>query len=321
MTKKLILTEIADYCGVSPATVSRALSGNGYVSEEKRRKIQGFVNDRGSAGERVLQRGRRGREIIIVTRDDHLSNSNACAGLKQFLDRLHQDGFLASVFFGNRAEALKSCLKRRPEAVLAFGINDRVMPHIAKLVARGITCIGTGEAFEVACPVVSHDHADAVRAAVRRLQSRGAKRIAYLAGMGEREHFHSPDEIAVCRHREIVEAIAGELPGFDVAADVVSDNFGSFAQAEKMLKKGEHGGWIIYDCEQVNAFARLCASLRLPIPPLAALLSPGDGMVLPVTELIYRQPPLDEAILQLLNSDNPEDFRPRRILLPYHYVE
>ena len=47
MNRKITVREIAEHCGVSMATVSRAINGNSYVSPELRKKIREYLEDIG----------------------------------------------------------------------------------------------------------------------------------------------------------------------------------------------------------------------------------------------------------------------------------
>ena len=47
MNRKITVREIAEHCGVSMATVSRAINGNSYVGPELRRKIREYLEDVG----------------------------------------------------------------------------------------------------------------------------------------------------------------------------------------------------------------------------------------------------------------------------------
>lgn len=74
MRKEINIREIARRCGVSPATVSRAISGKAPVREETRLKIEEAVRQAGYQTDQQRRKQQRGRVRAIgvfVPRLDH----------------------------------------------------------------------------------------------------------------------------------------------------------------------------------------------------------------------------------------------------------
>ena len=85
MRKEINIREIARRCGVSPATVSRAISGKAPVREETRLKIEEAVRQAGYQTDQQRRKQQRGRVRAIgvfVPRLDH-------AFFQKVLDQLH----------------------------------------------------------------------------------------------------------------------------------------------------------------------------------------------------------------------------------------
>ena len=66
MNRKITVREIAEHCGVSMATVSRAINGNSYVSPELRKKIREYLEDIGWEPRNLPGKRQNGLEPEVV---------------------------------------------------------------------------------------------------------------------------------------------------------------------------------------------------------------------------------------------------------------
>lgn len=89
-SKNVTIADIARQAGVSKATVSRAISGNGYVSDEKRQLIESIVESTGfvpSATAQVLSTQVSDTIGVIIPEADNSFFSKILAGVSEVIDR------------------------------------------------------------------------------------------------------------------------------------------------------------------------------------------------------------------------------------------
>ena len=253
MNRKITVREIAEHCGVSMATVSRAINGNSYVGPELRRKIREYLEDVGWEPRNLSEKiqGRLNPEVVVVASLNLLDQLDSARELKLLLTELHRVGFHSSLRLGHRSESLRRCLEERPALVVLNGFSDRLREDVKKLRDAGIRVVGIGETNDSPCPLVMSDHRSAGREAAETLRKRGARRIALFAMMGAQAHPEELEKI-YSRSAKIIRGIREVFPAFDPAADAVSDCFGDLTEFKRMLASGLYDGWVLGDSRRLE---------------------------------------------------------------------
>lgn len=180
------IRDIADRLGVSPATVSRALSGSGLVAEPTLSRIRDAaqaLNYRPNVSARRL-RTRRSMNVLMVVRDvgnpfylDVLKGVEAtarAAGYSVLMGNTENDPGREIEYFDmlrdGHADGMILMTGKLPQ-----GIRDDPAPGAPVVVAL--------EAIEGSgLPHIQIDNAAAAREAVRHLVGLGHRRIAHIAG-------------------------------------------------------------------------------------------------------------------------------------------
>jgi DNA-binding LacI/PurR family transcriptional regulator len=225
------LKDIATRVGVSVRTVSRALSGNGYVNAAIRQRVLDTAAELGYTPDllaRSLRLGRTQEIVAIATTVDELHMARI-AGLEAHL-RAH--GYSTGVQMVSEQELAEpqelvvSLVKRRPAGVaLVARVGFALQKVRTRLEAAGVRYVimDTDEYP----PAVRIDRSAGVAEAVRYLARAGRKHIAYvgpsqsmdrIAGyrqaleeLGRPELLHDPGSV----YREGVPALLERFPGID----------------------------------------------------------------------------------------------------------
>jgi len=185
------IKEVAARAGVSAATVSRALSGNGRVSETTRRKVQEAADELGfviSYNASSLASGRSRNIGIVLPTVGRWYFSQVLEGAASALIEAGYDLTLYNTSDGpgHRESVLKEMLQRkRLDAVItvALRLTDEELGHLRE-VGKPIVAIG-GPLPDT--PTVRVDEFSISSLATRHLIALGHTRIAHIGGGEELE--------------------------------------------------------------------------------------------------------------------------------------
>lgn len=181
------LRDIATEVGVSIRTVTRALSGAGYVRADLRERILDVANRIGYRPDPVAQSLRlgRSRQIVVVSYSVDELHMAKIASLEQ---RVRPMGYSVSVMMV-RHDDLESDLlvpeisSRKPSGVAVIGhLQMDLTPLAAALYASGIPCVPVDAKSRL--PAVLIDRPAGVAEAARHLVHAGRRRIVYAGPAG-----------------------------------------------------------------------------------------------------------------------------------------
>lgn len=191
------LRDIAEEVGVSIRTVSRALSGSGYVRAELRARITSIAERVGYRPDPVARTLRLGssREIIVVSHSVDELHMAKIASLERYA---RPRGCTVSVVMahhheldvgrtpGRNDDRLVSEIRtRRPAGVAVIGSPEiDLSPLAARLFDLGIACVPVDSASSHLA--VTIDRPAGVAQATRHLVATGRRRIVYLGPAGSR---------------------------------------------------------------------------------------------------------------------------------------
>ncbi len=196
------VARIAELCGVSAMTVSRALRANGEVSEATREKVLATAE---SLGYRLqVKRGRPRRqkterrpvvEVLLGTgiAPESVYASRLLVSIEQELGRRRHDCIIRTCG-GDYAQFVSMCEAMRQGPVAGtlvvghFALEQ--LQTILELAPTAILVDNEGDPrLATACETISYDNAEAARLAVRHLAGLGRRRILLLSGPAE--HYFS----------------------------------------------------------------------------------------------------------------------------------
>lgn len=195
--KKITIYDIAKEAGVSASQVSRAISGNGYVSDENRQKIWSLVekyNYRPSAVARNLKKGRSNSIGFLIP---HVYQEYFPYIYQSFEKEMGEKGYITIVcngksYAGEEIRNLQLLEELRVDAVVIMGGTldqkdwSKFPDYIqaVKNMNSKIPCIlGSDRAGELDCCGVYADTAACVDELVAYLAGQGYRKMGILGGL------------------------------------------------------------------------------------------------------------------------------------------
>jgi DNA-binding LacI/PurR family transcriptional regulator len=183
------IKDIAASCGVSAATVSKALNGQADVGPQTRRRILQAARAMGympNSAARALKTNRTYDLGVLFAdeADSGLMNEYFSAVLNAFRGEAERRGYDITFINRNigvrRASYLEHCRYRGVDGVAAACV-DFTDPDVLELIASGLPVVTVDKTF-AACPSVLSDNAEGVRQLVHHLVTLGHRRIACIHG-------------------------------------------------------------------------------------------------------------------------------------------
>ena len=182
------IQEIARRAGVSPSTASRALSGKGYVSEEKKLRVLAVAEqfDYVPNANAVLLKSGTTRRIGLVAPSFEESVSLFTGG---FVRAAQENGYTVTLFMtgfdtAKEREALEA-LRRKQVDALVFVMFLSGLPTIASYAKYG-PIVSWQRVVHEEVPSVFMDQYDGYMLGLEHLYARGYRRICNVYGAGTR---------------------------------------------------------------------------------------------------------------------------------------
>ena len=185
------MKDIAQRCGVSVATVSKALNGQPDIGEETRERIAAAAKEMGymtNSAARALKTNRTYNlgVLFVDERRSGLAHEYFSAMLESFKVEAENHGyditFINRNLGGKRATYLQHCLYRGVDGVVIACV-DFQDPQVQELVDSAIPLVTIDRVFDNRLAVLS-DNVGGVSALVRHVHSLGHRKIAFLHGEG-----------------------------------------------------------------------------------------------------------------------------------------
>jgi LacI family transcriptional regulator len=272
------LKDVAAQAGVSTATVSRVLHGNGYVSGAARARVEAALRASGYRLNTVAQELRRQRTIALGLIIHGLSNpyyAEVVAGAEHAA--AEQD--FNVLLFNARGELERECenvetlLRRRVDGIV---FTTALQPRSVRLaVDAGVSVVEIGrQVCDASAAIVTDDYAGA-RLGVEHLLELGHREIGYV-GM--------PWGLTAERRP----AAAGNLikARFDAYRDALADAGIAFERSHVVLTEAfaiEPGGW-----GSVETGARYMERLLEQAPELTAVFASSDILASGALQTLHR---------------------------------
>lgn len=191
-TTKANMQDVADLAGVSKMTVSRALSGDSYVSGETMDKIKsavkktGYVRDATAAS---LSSRKTGFIAVMIPSIDNSNFSQTISGISDTLEERGMQILLADTDYDIRKEEalIQTMLGRSPEGIIVTG--GAHTPEAKRMLRNsGIPVV---EMWDTPEDPIGHSigfsHADASAEMVRYLARKGYRNLAFVGGATTRD--------------------------------------------------------------------------------------------------------------------------------------
>ena len=183
------MKDIAQRCGVSVATVSKALNGQKDIGEETRRRVEQVAKELGylsNAAARALKTNRSYHigVLFVDERRSGLAHEYFSSMLESFKVEAESRGyditFINHNVAGKQSTYLQHCLYRGVDGVLIACV-DFTNPEVRELAESKIPLVTVDRVFENRMAVLS-DNVGGVSALVRHAYEKGHRKIAFLHG-------------------------------------------------------------------------------------------------------------------------------------------
>jgi len=327
MPKPSRLAEVAKLAGVAPITASRAIRGEGYVSEDARARILDAAAKLNYSPNMVARRMRGEKSRLIGIFVNNFGSLVLHEITRAISSEARAHGYDILLFNAERFDGLDRAGTRDMLANLCAGL---ILPmpnvedgYLAELERRQLPCVFVNfDARPAALPIVAIENRDGARLAVEHLLSLGHRRIAFIAGS------HHTGQSAE-RQAAYVDALnaAGIAPDPALIAHGRFVQTGGFAAARQLLALPSPPT-AIFAANDEMAFGAIDAihSLGLSVPGNVSVIGFDDIATSshihpPLTTL--RQPLAELsacAVTQLLALIEGETPTARRTALPLELV-
>ena len=225
------LSDVAQHMGVHPVTVSRALSGNGGMSESTRATIVKAAEELGyrpNVAARSLRKGHNPKLVALFA--GYLDSGKNTQKLEAIQNLLGAEGYetpIHSCGFHNQTgplqtEMLAGLRTQRPAAIVCntLLLTPPALQELSSWIEEGGTTVIYDHDVEVACDRVVFDREDAGYRAARHLLDLGHTRIGYA----HHSTVHGGDERLLGVRRALGEAGLALREGWVLRADEPTDH-------------------------------------------------------------------------------------------------
>lgn len=242
------MKDIAQRCGVSVATVSKALNGQPDIGEETRRRISETAKEMGymtNSAARALKTNRTYNLGVLFVDEQrsglgHEYFSSLLESIKAEAERHGYDiTFINQNVGGRTMSYLQHCLYRGVDGVIVACV-DFMDPRVQELVDSSIPLLTIDHAFDNRIAIVS-DNVNGVDALVRYIYSKGHRKIAYLHGENS-----TVTRNRLAGFRKACEELGLEIPEEYVLPCVYHDPDLCEAQTRKLMALPEPPTCIIF---------------------------------------------------------------------------
>ena len=275
------IDEVARRAGVSAATVSRALSGNGAVSAETRARVESAANELHyvvSSNASSLASGRMRNVGVVVPHLNRWFFSSVVEGAERALLRNGYDLTLYNLSGGGdeRRSVFDHFLRRRRvDAVIAVAL-ELTTDEISGLLALDKPLVGVGGPL-AGVPSLEIDEIAIARLATEHLIMLGHTAILHIGGSSEEDtDFH------IGSHRRTGFQQAMTAAGLPVGAEsMICADFtmaGGYAQAKQALGHPHHRPTAIFAASDEMAIGASLAArdLGLSVPQDVSIVGIDD---------------------------------------------
>jgi len=181
--KQVSLKELAALLGLSPSTVSRAVSGGPdahRISAETRERVLAAAAEYRYTANTLAKSLRQKRSYTVGVMVAEISEGYATAVLGGIEDELLKDGYF---YFIVSHRHRKELLKQYPQMMIARSVEGIIAVDTALLEGLPVPVVGvSGRAHPEGTVHIELDHREAARLGLQHLKDLGHKRIAVLKG-------------------------------------------------------------------------------------------------------------------------------------------
>jgi LacI family transcriptional regulator len=187
--RNVTISDIAKELGVTPSTVSRALSNSPRVNEKTRKKIQSAAQKMGyhqNVMAASLRKGTSGSIGMILPRINRHFFSNVVSGVERIVNPA---GYNLLIYqteesYAKEVEGINTFVRNRVAGIIiSLATETQEFKHLESLANMGIPLVQFDRVNDaIAGPKIVNDNFNGGYLAVKHLIKAGYKRIAHLTG-------------------------------------------------------------------------------------------------------------------------------------------
>lgn len=245
------MKDISVACGVSVATVSKALNDHGDIGEETKKRIRQVAKEMGyfpNSAAKALKTNRTQNIGVLFEEEDHsgLTHDYFASVLDSLKSTAEEQGYDITFINGcrtrsNRMTYLEHCRYRGFDGVIIVCVNY-YDPEVLELVRSDIPTVTIDHVFDNVCSVVS-DNVKGIHELVRYVYNMGHRRIAYIHG--------ADSTVAVTRRRlasfyKTTEELGLKIPDTYIKAAAYRDTKAAGKATEELLNLKDRPTCILY---------------------------------------------------------------------------
>ena len=181
----ITLKDIASVCGVSVATVSRALNGSGDISPAQVERIRRTAGEMGylpNAAARALKTNR--SFMLGILYEDRMDHEYFSLVIESIRHRAEERGFDLAFLSHNtqdgNADYPEHAARRNLDGVVLVSCRWQD-PSVQRILAGSLPCIVIDYAQQ-GCDTVANDNLGSMKVLVKEAFSRGYRRLAFIHG-------------------------------------------------------------------------------------------------------------------------------------------
>ncbi|MBN2743883.1 MAG: LacI family DNA-binding transcriptional regulator [Marinilabiliaceae bacterium] len=185
----ITISDIAKELGITPSTVSRALSDSPRVNDKTKKKVQETAQKMGyhqNVMASMLRKGSSGSIGIIIPRINRHFFSNAISGIERIVNPAGYNLLIYQTeeLYQKEVEGIQAFMKNRVAGIiLSIAAETTHFEHLNNLQNKGIALVQFDRVTDlVHGPKVINDNFNGAYLAVKHLIQTGHKRIAHLTG-------------------------------------------------------------------------------------------------------------------------------------------
>ncbi|MDO7880887.1 LacI family DNA-binding transcriptional regulator [Salinibacterium soli] len=275
------INEVAQLAGVSTATVSRALSGNGHVSEATRERVHRAALELGyvvSSHASALATGRMKNVGVVIPFLNRWFYGAVLEGAESALLSHGYDLTLYNLSGGGdeRTSVFEHfLLRKRVDAVIAIAL-ELTEGEVGRLHELGKPIVGVGGSIE-GVRTLSIDDIAVARLATEHLIALGHRSIAHIGGNSDSEmDFHVPSKRRVGYEEALTAAGIRPDPDLFEAADFTLQ--GGYAAAKQLLGNPRKRPTAVFAASDEMAIGTILAArdLGLHVPDDVSVIGVDD---------------------------------------------
>lgn len=321
------MKEVAQRCGVSVATVSKALNNHNDISEKTRERIKRTADELGYHPNSVARTLKTNRSYNIgVLMNDGLTHEYFAEVLESFRAEAEKRGYDVT-FISNHNKnmtILENCLYRRFDGILLACCGDFNSPQIIELVNGRVPMVTIDYIFNGRTSVNSNN-VRGMSELVRYAYSKGHRKIAYIHGNVESQ----VTKERLASFYRTMEELGAEVPPEYIKASKYLDSERAEAFTYELLELPDPPTCIFYPDDMSVLGARNAArQKKLKIPKdfsvagydgtvFSTMLSPKIATISQNTAEIGKRA-ADELICAI---ENPKTTIVKRIIVDGELVE